>query len=479
MIKRERVIQCAYIFIDVLFITISFYIPFLINSYYKDADYSQNTYFDLYQSDLPFLSLHVFIFLMWSIIVLLFLKNFRLHQTARDLSALHECTLVIKALGFSVMPVATAIFILKIKILSPLVFIESFCLMLFFLTSWRLLKRFFVRYIVSRGYNIQNVLIIGCNDEIHNIIEEVKNNPYLGLHIAGFICGRETVAPSLNGSPLLGTITDIEKVIQTHFIDEIIIATGIDEHKIPEIILIGQKFDIAVKVVPNVYELLLGKPSLSYWGKVPVIQYHAKGIHGANLVIKRLFDFLVSLVSLICLIPILIIIGIMIKLEDRGPVFYISKRSGKKGTIFNLFKFRTMQVGADKMQEKLMNNKESSGPIFKMKNDPRITRVGKFLRKHSLDELPQLLNVLRGDMSLVGPRPFSLGEIERDDMRQLKRLEIKPGMTCLWQIQGRSDLSFEMLIKWDLWYIENWSFWIDLKIIFFTFPVVIKGEGAY
>ncbi len=479
MFRRERVIQYTYVIIDLIFIVISFYIPFLINFYFTDVDYSHNVYVDLYQTELPFISLLLFIFLMWSIVVVLFLKNFRLHQTARDISAMQECALVMKALFFSAMPVATAIFILKIKILSPLVFVESFFLMLFFLTLWRLLKRFFVRYIVSRGYNIQNVLIVGCNDEVKNIIHEVKQYPHLGLNIAGFICDDDEPPVPVIGCPLLGKTNEIEKIIQTNFIDEIIIASRTAESKIPEIIMTGQKFDISVKVVPNVHELLLGRPSLTYCGKVPVIQYSAKGIHGANLVMKRLFDLIFSFFALICLVPVFVIISVMIITEDRRPVFYVSKRSGKKGRVFNLYKFRTMHVDAEKLQNELLENKESTGPIFKMKNDPRITRVGKFIRKHSLDELPQLLNVLNGDMSLVGPRPLSLGEIERDDMRQLKRLEIKPGMTCLWQIQGRSDLSFEMLLKWDLWYIENWSFWLDLKIILLTFPAIIKGEGAY
>ena len=169
----------------------------------------------------------------------------------------------------------------------------------------------------------------------------------------------------------------------------------------------------------------------------------------------------------------------MIKLDSPGPVFYFSKRYGRRGQIFHMYKFRSMTANADQIIKELRHKNEVSGPIFKMKNDPRVTPFGQFLRKYSLDELPQIINVLKGEMSLVGPRPFPIDQIEKEDLRQLKRLEVRPGITGLWQVRGRSDISFSRLVKWDIWYINNWSFWLDISILLQTIPVVVKGKGAY
>jgi len=177
--------------------------------------------------------------------------------------------------------------------------------------------------------------------------------------------------------------------------------------------------------------------------------------------------------------PVFIALAIFVKLDSPGPVFYRSRRYGQHGRIFNMYKFRSMVSNADDLLGQLKDKNEVDGPIFKIKKDPRITRMGAFLRRYSLDELPQILNVLKGDMSLVGPRPFPIAQLEKEDLRQLKRLGIRPGITGLWQIRGRSDVSFDKLLRWDIWYIKNWSFWLDLYILFQTFPVVIKGKGAY
>ena len=163
----------------------------------------------------------------------------------------------------------------------------------------------------------------------------------------------------------------------------------------------------------------------------------------------------------------------------KGSVFYFSRRYGRRGELFNMYKFRSMVENADDLIKDLRKHNEVGGPIFKMKRDPRVTRTGAFLRKYSLDELPQILNVIRGDMSLVGPRPLPIEQVERADFRQLKRLDVRPGITGLWQIRGRSDVSFQRLVRWDIWYINNWSFWLDLHILWQTIPVVLKGRGAY
>lgn len=194
---------------------------------------------------------------------------------------------------------------------------------------------------------------------------------------------------------------------------------------------------------------------------------------------KRCFDFLMSLLAIVVLSPVFLVVAIAIKLDSKGPVIYSQPRAGKNGRTFKMYKFRSMCVDADAKLAQLQALNEKDGPVFKMTHDPRVTRVGRFIRKVSLDELPQLVNILRGDMSIVGPRPPLLNEVEQYNAYQRRRLEVVPGLTCYWQISGRSDVSFDEWVDLDLKYIRERSLWIDLKIILKTIPAVLCGKGAY
>lgn len=194
---------------------------------------------------------------------------------------------------------------------------------------------------------------------------------------------------------------------------------------------------------------------------------------------KRILDIVGSLAFLVVFFPVMFLIGLLVKLTSRGPIFYVSKRVGLCGRIFNFYKFRSMYVDADKRRAALLDKNEKDGPIFKMKDDPRVTRFGRFLRKYSLDELPQFINVLMGDMSLVGPRPPLPNEVNEYDAYAAERLSVRPGLTCYWQIMGRSDLSFDEWIRLDHKYMKEMSLWVDLKILFLTPLAILKGDGAY
>ena len=204
-----------------------------------------------------------------------------------------------------------------------------------------------------------------------------------------------------------------------------------------------------------------------------------KILHGTDSMVKRGIDVIISAMLLIFALPLFLIIFLVIKIDSRGSVFYISKRSGRKGRFFNFYKFRSMYNNADIHKESLRHRSEVGGPVFKIRNDPRITSIGRFLRRYSLDELPQLINVLKGDMSLVGPRPLPVEESSQCEGWQLPRLEVRPGLACIAQVRGRSDLSFYKWMKWDLWYIDNWSLRLDFQILFWMLPAVIKRKGAY
>ena len=202
-------------------------------------------------------------------------------------------------------------------------------------------------------------------------------------------------------------------------------------------------------------------------------------VHHAYLWAKRIFDVLLSVTALIALSPLMLLTAVCIKAEDGGPVFYSQFRAGKNGKAFRFYKFRSMYIHAEQKLGELKNNNESDGPAFKICRDPRITRVGRIIRKLSIDELPQLINVLQNEMSIVGPRPPLLNEVAQYTREQMHRLDVKPGLTCYWQCSGRSDLSFEKWMELDMKYIRERSIWTDFKIILLTFPAVLTGRGAY
>ena len=200
---------------------------------------------------------------------------------------------------------------------------------------------------------------------------------------------------------------------------------------------------------------------------------------GGELAVKRAIDLTLTLLSMPLVLPISLIVGILIKLDSKGPVLYSQTRVGKGGKTFRIYKFRSMRQGAEELRPQLQQMNEADGPVFKIRHDPRVTRIGAFLRKSSLDELPQLINILKGDMSIVGPRPPLPDEVEQYTPHQRGRLAVKPGLTCLWQISGRSNVDFDTWVELDLKYIRTQSIWLDIKIICMTLPAVLKGSGAW
>jgi len=232
-------------------------------------------------------------------------------------------------------------------------------------------------------------------------------------------------------------------------------------------------------VVPDLFQLSLGGVDVTAINGIPLIGIKQTTLTGFNLAVKRAFDLACAGLALVLLSPIWLLIALAIKLDSPGPVLFRQMRSGREGRPFVLYKFRSMYEGAETDMERLLAMNEASGPLFKIKDDPRRTRVGRFLRRTSLDELPQILNVLRGDMSLVGPRPALASEVAQYQDWHRKRLEVLPGLTGLWQVSGRSDLSFDEMVMLDIYYGENWSLGTDLRILLRTVPQVLFGDGAY
>jgi exopolysaccharide biosynthesis polyprenyl glycosylphosphotransferase len=274
----------------------------------------------------------------------------------------------------------------------------------------------------------------------------------------------------------------LETAIAQEPLDEVFIALSIekDSHLIGSIIRRCEEQGIVVRLQTEMFKLRTARWHVDQLNGLPVVTVRSGPADGWQLVAKRVIDVWGSLALLIALAPLFAMVAIAIKLDSPGPVFFRQERIGLNKRRFKLFKFRTMLAGADRQQPLLEHLNEAAGPVFKIRNDPRITGVGKFLRRFSVDELPQLLNVLKGEMSLVGPRPLPVRDIERIEVQWHKRrLSMQPGVTGLWQVSGRSDVSFDHWVRMDLEYIDKWSLALDLKILLKTIPAVLRGSGAY
>jgi exopolysaccharide biosynthesis polyprenyl glycosylphosphotransferase len=282
--------------------------------------------------------------------------------------------------------------------------------------------------------------------------------------------------------PETSIVDELNSVIAHHPVDEVLVALPIDRYRplVEAIVRQCEEQGIIVRVRTEMFNLQIARSHLDDLQGVPVLTIQSGPSDGWQLVAKRFIDILASTGLLITLAPLFAIVTLLIRLDSPGPVFFGQERIGFNKRRFRMLKFRTMVAEADRQQDMLEHLNEAEGPVFKIKNDPRITRVGKFLRRFSIDELPQLFNVLKGDMSLVGPRPLPVRDVDRIDVQWHKRrFSIKPGITCLWQVNGRSNIGFDDWVRMDLDYIDKWSLGLDLLILMKTIPAVFRGPGAY
>jgi exopolysaccharide biosynthesis polyprenyl glycosylphosphotransferase len=283
--------------------------------------------------------------------------------------------------------------------------------------------------------------------------------------------------PALAGD-ILGSLDQLLPLARQSFADEIFLSAPCDARVVTQIVGQAREAGVDIRVVPELYDGLAWNSPIEYIGQFPTIPLHRGETPVIGLFLKRILDVLLSALALVVLLPLLTAIAVLIKLDSAGPIVYSSDRIGKKGRVFRCIKFRTMVADAERRRAEVLHMNERDGVLFKVSNDPRITRVGRFLRKYSLDELPQFLNVLRGDMSMVGPRPPLASEVKRYELSHLRRLDVLPGMTGLWQVQARQDPSFDSYISLDTAYIQNWSIWLDIKILVRTLSVVAGGTGS-
>jgi exopolysaccharide biosynthesis polyprenyl glycosylphosphotransferase len=290
------------------------------------------------------------------------------------------------------------------------------------------------------------------------------------------------VAPSQNGIPLprLGSLHELHEILQRHDVDELIVnGADVSDDQLVELVELAHQRGVQVRVAPTTAEILQQRAEYIPGQAVPLFELRPPVFAGVDWVLKRAFDLFVATCVVVVGLPLWLLIAAAIKLDSRGPVFYRDRRVGLGEREFDMLKFRTMLHGADQLQDRLETQNEASGALFKIRDDPRVTRVGAFLRALSLDEVPQALNVLGGTMSLVGPRPLPVRDYDRLAAWHRKRYLVLPGITGLWQISGRSELTFDDLVRLDFYYLEHWSIWLDITILLKTIPAILVRRGAY
>ena len=332
-------------------------------------------------------------------------------------------------------------------------------------------------WVFPRVMKPRRTLIIGSGPEAKLVHRKIEAHPEYGLQVIGFLDGRS----DSELGPILGSPSEVATIVDELDIDRVLLASSVASHEeMLDLVRTVRRPDVQVSIVPRYFEIFTSQATLDDVEGMPVVTLPPMRLGRSSRLLKRGFDVSVSGLALLFLTPLLALVALAIRLESPGGAIYRQPRRGRNGSTFQIAKFRSMFVGAEQQRDQVLHLNEVDGPLFKAKaGDPRVTRIGNFLRKSSLDELPQLWNVLRGDMSLVGPRPFVVYEADQITGWASRRLDMTPGITGLWQVLGRNDLPFEEMTKLDYLYVTNWSLWWDLKILCQTIPVVLGKRGAY
>lgn len=454
--------------------------PFtLLRSYLYDEQLHAISYYAIYIGLLPVL------LVIWGSL----LSYFGMYKQAGIVTVHDALIIILKTALIGFILFGSYIFVLRMQedvsrlfigfvfvIAAILISVEKFVLVMAFKAISEREKSF-----KSALFTFTRVLVVGTNRRARHLISLVRKHPDWGIRIAGVIdIDPAKKGEMISGYEVIGSLNDIPDIITHNVVDEVVfIVPRSWLSRIEEAMLYCESAGLKVNLAVNLFDLKFSRAKQTDLFGFPLLTFESTSSKIGQLFIKRLFDFIASGMGLLVLSPLFLVIIILIKATSEGPVFFDQLRCGLYGRKFIFYKFRTMVKNADEKLKDILQYNEMDGPVFKMSNDPRITAVGKWLRKYSIDELPQLWNVLKGDMSLVGPRPPLPNEVDNYDVWQRRRLSMRPGITCFWQVSGRNTIKdFKEWMKLDLEYIDNWSFALDLKILFKTIPAIILGTGA-
>ncbi len=432
---------------------------------------------------------------------LLLLRYFDLYRVRGEFSFVEDMARVFKATAIASLLIVAAAFMYRGGVAfrtfsySRGIFLLDFLLALAGIGLVRMILRTAQILVRRRGVNLIPTLIVGRGSEASLCIREMRARPELGYRVIGIIDnGRLDEPASLNfeGVPVIGNLKNLPEAIRESGANEVIISDPNvpGEALFDVMIQTGRRRGVEFRIAPTLLNCLPSKTEIDQVGSLPMVTLFRSPLSSGARVTKRGSDLMIASLALAALSPLWLLIALLIKLDSRGPAFYKQERVGMDGRVFLFYKFRTMQAVSDDTKHREYQRRYITGqsdsnqgdddrPAFKLRVDERVTRLGRLLRKTSLDELPQLFNVLRGDMSIVGPRPPIPYEVESYELWHRKRLDMKPGITGLWQVSGRNRLPFDEMVRMDLYYIENWSLLLDIKIVLQTLPVMWRGEDAY
>lgn len=411
--------------------------------------------------------------------LILISHRLNLYSPTRIASYLHEQRLSAQACFLAALLLGSTLYFMHGEDISAAIVLVAVVLVALALSARRLLYRFLLYRNFRHGRGTRNVLIVGTGPEASALRHHLDSLPHLGYTFKGFVeipgAEERRVAPA---AEIVGALDSLFAQARKHFVDEIFLTSPCDHQTVQTVLREVCDKRLSLRVVPDVYDAVAWNSPVEYIGQFPTIPLHSTELTRFGHLVKRTFDLVFSAVALLALLPFLLAVAVAIKLDSRGPVLYFSERIGKRGRVFRCAKFRTMVVDAEARRAQIQHMNERDDVLFKVANDPRITPVGRLMRKYSIDELPQFWNVLKGEMSVVGPRPPLASEVQQYRLDYLRRLDVPPGITGLWQVQSRQDPSFARYVALDMTYVDHWSLWLDFKIVIRTIGTILSGTGS-
>jgi exopolysaccharide biosynthesis polyprenyl glycosylphosphotransferase len=473
-VRRRWVLIAALVVGDIVLINAAFIIAYWVRYRLQLLWAIDPAYMVSYFVFIPFA-------MVLTALLLLLYRREGLYQLRHNVSWFDEVLAIINATSAGIVMMVVLVFISRPSFYSRLIFFYAGTIIIVLLSFSRLVKALVLRGMRRRGVGVARAIIVGAGEVGRTVMRTIVAQPELGFHIVGFVDDDpEKGTTDIGRFKALGSLDKLYELIQDGEVDEVIITLPWQYYrKIMAIMAQCQRENVRVRIVPDLFQMTLGRMSVTTIAGIPLISTKPATYGGISRLAKRGVDILLSLLILAILSPLMLLIAVAVKLDSEGPVFYLQERVGKGGKPFRLYKFRSMAADADMRRDELSDLNEADGPVFKIRDDPRCTPLGRLLRRFSLDELPQFFNVVKGDMSVIGPRPALPQEVEQYKPWHRRRLEVAPGITGLWQVSGRSDLPFDEMVLLDIYYAEQWSPSLDLKILLRTIPAVLLGSGAY
>ncbi|WP_298816583.1 sugar transferase [Chloroflexus sp.] len=403
------------------------------------------------------------------------------YRSSRRMTFLDEAEVITGSVITMIALVMVIVFLYRPFFYSRLIFAFAAVTISLLLLSWRLFVIGIRHWFWARGLGRERVLVVGGTGLGQLVMQAITVSPGAGYTLVGYL-SEEPIIASRRARVFqhLGHLDDLEQVVEQQQIQQVLIALPFWEYdRLPELAARCQRLGVEYQIAPDIYQLSFDRIDIMHLSGVPLLQPKEIQLHGLNLALKRTFDLAMVLLTLPVTLFLAAVIALFIWLDSGRPIIFRQQRVGKHGRLFTCYKFRTMVPDAEQRRNELLQRNEADGPLFKIRDDPRITRFGRWLRRTSLDELPQLWNILRGDMSLIGPRPALPEEVARYEPWHHRRLEVQPGLAGLPQALGRSEISFDEQVRLDIYYAENWSLSLDLRILMMVIPAILSGRGAW